>query len=183
VSVSRCWEAAARPAGPTPALHPGVRFSGNEGRRGTARLLLGLGLVPGGRQCADLLAQINRREGFYATDISGMDLAQVGVPLASMAVSAGIRRSGTSACSRAALGLPSALPLAAGHAVNTAVPQGAAPRTFREQLPLTLPHPFAALSAAPGPPMGSRVTPFGTDPPTGAPAPHDRRSCSAGRWG
>ncbi|KAI8466923.1 MAG: tryptophan synthase beta subunit-like PLP-dependent enzyme [Monoraphidium minutum] len=53
------------------------RFSGNEGRRGTARLLLGLGLVPGSRQCADLLARINGTEGFYATDISGMDLAQV----------------------------------------------------------------------------------------------------------
>lgn len=63
--------------GPLDVTELKYRFSGNEGRRGTARLLLGLGLPPGGRQCRELLGRINGTEGFFATDISGMDLAQV----------------------------------------------------------------------------------------------------------
>lgn len=54
------------------------RLTGSGDRRGTARLILGVGLAPGSRPCADLLARINGAEGFYATDISDMDLAQVG---------------------------------------------------------------------------------------------------------
>lgn len=48
-----------------------------EGRRGSARLLLGLGVPPGSRACATMLARMNGAEGFFATDISDMDLAQV----------------------------------------------------------------------------------------------------------
>ncbi|EFN54022.1 hypothetical protein CHLNCDRAFT_25383 [Chlorella variabilis] len=46
-------------------------------RRGTARLLLGLGLAPGSKQCSGLLERINCQEGFMATDVSDIDLAQV----------------------------------------------------------------------------------------------------------
>ncbi|KAI3431360.1 hypothetical protein D9Q98_004417 [Chlorella vulgaris] len=53
------------------------RFTGCAERRGTARLLLGLGVAPGSQQCRSLLESINSTEGFFATDISDMDLAQV----------------------------------------------------------------------------------------------------------
>lgn len=61
-----------------PLAHPPPRFTGSDQRRGTARLLLGLGISPGSKQCAGLLGRINGTEGFSATDISDMDLAQVG---------------------------------------------------------------------------------------------------------
>jgi hypothetical protein len=54
------------------------RFSGNAERRGSARVILGLGLAPGSRQCAALLSAVNGQAGFAATDVSDMDLAQVG---------------------------------------------------------------------------------------------------------
>ncbi|PSC71990.1 threonine deaminase [Micractinium conductrix] len=53
------------------------RYTDGAGRRGTARMLLGLGVPPGGRPCRELLQRINAQEGFYATDVSDMDLAQV----------------------------------------------------------------------------------------------------------
>ena len=53
------------------------RFTGGAERRGTARLLLGLGLAPGSKQCSGLLERINCQEGFMATDVSDIDLAQV----------------------------------------------------------------------------------------------------------
>jgi hypothetical protein len=61
----------------TPAFFLPHRFSGNDGRAGTARLLLGLGLAPGSAACRGLLERINASPGFMATDISDMDLAQV----------------------------------------------------------------------------------------------------------
>ena len=47
------------------------------GRGGTARVLLGLGVPPGGKACRGLLDHIAQADGFSATDISDMDLAQV----------------------------------------------------------------------------------------------------------
>lgn len=54
------------------------------GRAGTARILIGLGVAPGGRPCRALLERINGEDGFFATDISDMDLAQVGPLLSSL---------------------------------------------------------------------------------------------------
>lgn len=47
------------------------------GRGGTARVLLGLGVSPGGKACRAMLDRIAQAEGFSATDISDLDLAQV----------------------------------------------------------------------------------------------------------
>ena len=64
------------PAAAEPVRAFGRRFTGGADRRGTARLILGLGLPPGSRQCAVLLERINAQDGFFATDVSDIDLAQ-----------------------------------------------------------------------------------------------------------
>ena len=61
------------PSSPGP---PARRFTDAAGRAGTARLLVGLGVAPGGRPCRELLERINGEPGFMAVDVSDMDLAQ-----------------------------------------------------------------------------------------------------------
>jgi hypothetical protein len=71
-AASRLYAAFPCPWPPPPAR----RFTDAAGRAGTARLLVGLGVAPGGRPCRELLQRINGEPGFMAVDVSDMDLAQ-----------------------------------------------------------------------------------------------------------
>ena len=81
------------------------RYTDGAGRRGTARMLLGLGVPPGGRPCRELLQRINAQEGFYATDVSDMDLAQV-LCLLCAVIMLWLRRSGCAVAGLGWAGLP-----------------------------------------------------------------------------
>ncbi|KAL4440476.1 hypothetical protein ABPG75_003477 [Micractinium tetrahymenae] len=77
-AIVQLLEMAAMPDGkPIDITELKYRYTDAGGRAGTARILLGLGVAPGGKPCRALLERINGEEGFFATDVSDMDLAQV----------------------------------------------------------------------------------------------------------
>lgn len=84
-----------------------------EGRRGEARLLMGLGVPPGSKALRAMLDRVNAQEGWSVLDVSDVDLAQVRAKWAPLVggrrgAGAGVESRGTSCRVCHACSLPAA---------------------------------------------------------------------------